>query len=303
MNSKSTLQAFSNSPYFSIKHTNYFDIYDKLLSEYIGKNITFVEIGILDGGSLFMWREFFGKDARIIGVELNPEAIKWREHGFEIFIGDQSDPRFWVDFFLEVGDINVLLDDGGHRNDQQIVTVKSALPHVLDGGQIIIEDTQTSFMKFESFKRYSFVSYLQNRIKSLYARSDELNLVNDVFSKSIHSLEFFTGVCVLHINRKLCASTQRIENSGHRSHQSDFRYNTDSKMQSVLRGAYNWISWDYLSDERAKNHPRISKISQVGFIKKLLRFCIIPIRFIIYLLLQLFNMSNLKKHLKFSDRS
>lgn len=149
-----------------------------------------------------MWREFFGKDARIIGVELNPEAIKWREHGFEIFIGDQSDPRFWVDFFLEVGDINVLLDDGGHQNDQQIVTVKSALPHVLDGGQIIIEDTQTSFMKFESFKRYSFVSYLQNRIKSLYARSDELNLVNDIFSKSIHSLEFLLG----------CAYYTSIEN-------------------------------------------------------------------------------------------
>ena len=86
MENKSTFQAFSSSPYFSIKHTNYFDIYDKLLSKYIGKEITFVEVGILDGGSLFMWRDFFGKNARIIGVELNPEAIKWREHGFSIYI-------------------------------------------------------------------------------------------------------------------------------------------------------------------------------------------------------------------------
>lgn len=170
MNSKSTLKAFSSSPYFSIKHTNYFNIYDKLLSEYIGKDITFVEIGILDGGSLFMWREFFGKDTRIIGVELNPEAIKWHEHGFEIFIGDQSNPQFWVDFFLEVGDIDVLLDDGGHRNDQQIITVKSSLPHVLDGGLIIVEDTHTSVMKFESFRKYSFVSYLKKIGLSLCTR-------------------------------------------------------------------------------------------------------------------------------------
>ena len=99
MNSKSTLQAFTNSPYFSIKHTNYFDIYDSLLSRYVGKDITFVEIGILDGGSLFMWREFLGKDARIIGVDLNPEAIKWREHGFEIFIGDQSKKDFWDNYY------------------------------------------------------------------------------------------------------------------------------------------------------------------------------------------------------------
>lgn len=299
MDYKSTLEAFSKSPYFSIKHTNYFDIYDRLLSKYVGKPITFVEIGILDGGSLFMWREFFGKDARIIGVDLNPEAIKWRKHGYEIFIGDQSNPQFWVDFFKEVGDIDVLLDDGGHRNDQQIITVKSSLPHVLDGGLIVIEDTQTSFMKFESFPKYSFVGFLQGKIKSLYARSDELDLGKDIFSQCVSSFEFFTGVCALHINRDLCASTQRVENDGERSYQSDFRYNTDGKLQSVLRHAYNWISWDYFSQERTNNHPRISRILKKSLIRNLLRIFIVPIRFLIYLFLKLLNVWNLRKQLKF----
>ena len=36
-----------------------------------------------------MWRDYFGKDARIIGIDLNPEAKKWEKHGFEIFIGNQ----------------------------------------------------------------------------------------------------------------------------------------------------------------------------------------------------------------------
>ena len=297
MENKSTFQAFSNSPYFSIKHTNYFDIYDKLLSKYIGKDITFVEIGILDGGSLFMWRDFFGKNARIIGVELNPEATKWREHGFEIYIGNQSDPLFWREFFNEVGNIDVLLDDGGHRNDQQIITVKSSLPHLRDEGLIIIEDTQTSFMKFESFQKYSFVNFLQGKIRSLYSRSDELNLESDVFSESVHSLEFFTGVCALHINRSLCTSTQRVENQGVKSDQSDFRYNTDGKLQSALRSAYDWISWDYPSDERTRKHPRIIKLAQVDVVRKLLRFLIIPVRFLIYLLLKIFNLNNLRKSL------
>ena len=133
---------------------------------------------------------FFGNKARIIGDELNPEVIKWREFGFEIFIGDQSDPSFWIEFFDEVGDINVLLDDGGHRNVQQIVTVKSSLPHLLDGGIIIVEDTQTSFMKFESFKKFSFVRYLQGKIHSLYARSDELKIESDMFSKLVFHWNF-----------------------------------------------------------------------------------------------------------------
>lgn len=301
MANKSTFQAFSNSPYYSIKHTNYFEVYDRLLSKFVGKSITFVEIGVLDGGSLFMWRYFFGDGARIIGVDLNPDAIKWREHGFEIHIGDQSNPKFWVNFFREIGDIDVLLDDGGHRNIQQIVTVQSCLPHVRDGGLIIVEDTQTSFMKFETFQQFTFISFLKQKISSLYARSDELNLSIDIFSKSVSSLEFFTGLCVLHINRSLCKSTQRIENDGKRNFQSDFRYSIDGKIQSAFRKAYNWISWDYVSEEHREKYPRISKIFQRNVIRNSFRMFIVPIRFFIHFVLKLINLWNLKKQLKFFE--
>ena len=82
-----SLSAFKNSPRPSSKHTTYFSVYDHLFRNYRGKKITLVEVGILNGGSLFMWREFFGPDARIIGVDLNPEVVKFREYGFEIFVG------------------------------------------------------------------------------------------------------------------------------------------------------------------------------------------------------------------------
>ena len=92
MNYKKNLsyKAFIKSPYKSIKHTTYFDVYDELLSKYRNKKITFVEIGVLSGGSLFMWRKFFGRKARIIGIDLNPVAKKWTKHGFEIYIGDHQ---------------------------------------------------------------------------------------------------------------------------------------------------------------------------------------------------------------------
>ena len=91
MKNLNSYKSFMKSPYNSIKHSTYFDSYDYFFNDYIGKEITFLEIGVLAGGSLFMWRDYFGPKARIIGIDFNPNAKKWEEHGFEIFIGSQSD--------------------------------------------------------------------------------------------------------------------------------------------------------------------------------------------------------------------
>ena len=91
-------KSFNTSPRYSIKWSNYFDIYEDLFKKFINKKIKIVEIGIGDGGSLFMWKNFFGQKAKIIGIEQNPNAKKLEKHGFQIFIGDQSNPNFWKNF-------------------------------------------------------------------------------------------------------------------------------------------------------------------------------------------------------------
>lgn len=68
--SRGTEEIFRNLRQKSVKLSNYFGVYDLLFSRFIGKPITVVEIGVMNGGSLFLWREYFGAQARIIGVEL-----------------------------------------------------------------------------------------------------------------------------------------------------------------------------------------------------------------------------------------
>ena len=123
INSK-VYESFLKSPYSSLKVSTYFNVYDQLLSKYRDKSIVFLEIGILDGGSLFMWRDFFGPQARIIGVDLNPDAKKWEKEGFEIFIGDQSSAEFWKNTLNKIGKLDIVLDDGGHTYEQQIMTTE-----------------------------------------------------------------------------------------------------------------------------------------------------------------------------------
>jgi len=294
MSEASTHKSFLKSPYYSLKHSNYFQIYDELLLKFVGLPITFLEIGILDGGSLFMWRDFLGDNARIIGVDLNPEAAKWRGHGFEIYIGNQSNPDFWKDLYEEIGKIDILLDDGGHRNDQQITTVCCSLENIRDGGMIIVEDTQTSFMKFESFKNYSFVNLLIGKIALLYARSSDLKIKETTYSKLVHSIQFFESICVLHIDRRKCVTNRRIENDGIRDFSLDFRYKNDCFTQSILRRIYNYISIDYLSRDRELSHPLLARVMKNKYLRFILRSVIIPIRGSIYWCIKLMNLLNLK---------
>ena len=86
---------FNETKNSSLKSDNYFEIYEKNLGKFIGKEITFVEIGVLNGGSLQMWKKYFGKKAKIIGIDINPECKKFEDDQIKIFIGDQSSEDFW----------------------------------------------------------------------------------------------------------------------------------------------------------------------------------------------------------------
>lgn len=81
-----------------------------------------------------MWRDYFGASARIIGIDLNPISKKWEKDGFEIYIGNQSDPLFWREIFEKIGDVDIVLDDGGHTYEQQIITAHECIPNIRDGG-------------------------------------------------------------------------------------------------------------------------------------------------------------------------
>lgn len=217
--------AFNRSKYLSVKLDSYFQVYEEVLRKYSGKQITFVEIGVLSGGSLFMWRDFLGPEARIIGIDLNLDARKWEEEGFEIHTGDQSDPAFWDAFFQKVGPIDVLLDDGGHTNRQQIVTVHEVVPHIKDGGTLIVEDAHASYLKeFGNPSRYSFISFAKHLVDSVNSRFPPANMRNDAYGKRIYSIGFYESMVVFNIDSKRCFTSQVVENKGITDNAPDWRH-------------------------------------------------------------------------------
>ena len=214
---KKLFKSFRTAPKYSIKWSNYFEIYENIFRKFVNKKITFVEIGIGDGGSLFMWKNFFGKKARIIGIELNPEAKKLEKFGFEIFIGNQSEPLFWKQFYNKVGKIDILLDDGGHKNIQQITSFMESYKFINPNGLIAIVDTHTSYMKKKGFNnpsKYSFINFCNTLIESIHRRNPMLDKRLNNFSKKIESIFFFDSIVSINFSsKKNLKSSELLENN------------------------------------------------------------------------------------------
>ena len=227
-------KAFARSPFNSLKQDSYFSFYQTLLAPFVGRPVTLVEVGVLHGGSLFMWRDFLGSHARIIGIDLNPAAERWRNSGFEIFIGSQSDPAFWRTVFRETGPIDILIDDGGHTNLQQIVTVCEALPHITEGGILVVEDVGTSYMaRFGNPSPLSFINFAKRVIDRVNSRCF-VEPPKDSLESQIASIHFCESLVAFHIDRRRCCMSTTIYNEKQHGNEVDLRATAQSSASRWL---------------------------------------------------------------------
>jgi hypothetical protein len=200
------------------KWKHYFEIYERHLARYRNRRFTLVEIGVYKGGSLQMWKHYFGPAARIVGVDIDPKCAAYAEEQIEIMIGDQSD-RIFLEFLAKrVPVIDVLIDDGGHTMNQQITTFEELFPRVAPDGVYLCEDLHTSYWpEFgggyrspNTFIEYSknFIDYIhawhareplkQDPKRRLFARQESMpTLTESDFTRSAHSLHFYDSVLVI----------------------------------------------------------------------------------------------------------
>jgi len=223
MNNTSELyNLFNSSKNSSIKWKKYFPIYERLFEKYKNKKITFVEVGILDGGSLEIWKKYFGNNSRIIGIDNNPECKKLENENFEVFIGSQSDPNFWKKFYSDVGKIDIILDDGGHKNDQQIISLVNSVEHINNGGLHIVEDVHSSYQKhYGNPYKYSFINFSKKIVDDINSTFPNIEKFNYSLNHFIYSIEFFESIVAFKIDRNLCYENTMVDNLGFKSNNTD----------------------------------------------------------------------------------
>lgn len=183
------------------KWMHYFDVYHRHFAPLRGRPITMVEFGIYQGGSLAMWRDYFGPQARIVGVDIDPRCAELPVDA-EVVIGDQGDPAFLRDLIDRLGPLDLVLDDGGHQMDQQLTTLKECWPGMRPGGLFLTEDLCTSYWdRFGGGLRRggTFVEHVKTLIDSLHAwhSEDPGTFPIDDYTRTLGGLHVYDGIVVL----------------------------------------------------------------------------------------------------------
>jgi hypothetical protein len=193
---------FANDGRMIDKWHHYFEIYHRHFERFRGRAPVVMEIGVFHGGSLGMWKSYFGPGARIVGVDIDPRTRQFADDTTTIFIGDQADRRFLAELRERVPHIDILIDDGGHHMAQQIATFEELYGHVAPEGIYLCEDMHTSLVKYIGAgvgQPGTFLEYSKALVDRLYAwYSEEPDLLSvDPFTLSTFALHFYDSVLVI----------------------------------------------------------------------------------------------------------
>lgn len=187
----------------STKWTGYFDVYERHLSKFVGKAPKILEIGVLGGGSIELWLKYFGEGTQVIGVDIDPRCLEYKYDGnATVLMGDQSSPQFWDEFLDKNTDFDIIIDDGSHVMEHQILTLQKTFPHLKTGGVFICEDTHTSYWpkwngeydKKDTFLNYS--KYLSDTMNQQHFQSKMDPAVLKTF-ENLYSMTFYNSMVVL----------------------------------------------------------------------------------------------------------
>lgn len=118
---------------------NYLDFYQRFLAEFREREIRLLEIGVGDGASLRMWRDFFPL-AQIIGFDNNDGTLKYAGERITVVLGDQGNVDDLSRLANRYAPFDVIVDDGGHAPVQQITSLRTLFSSVAVPGYYILED-------------------------------------------------------------------------------------------------------------------------------------------------------------------
>ena len=194
------------------KYAHFLEAYDRHFQPFQERKepVHLLEIGVKEGGSLYLWKAYFG-NPKIFGLDINQEAARLSspKEGIRVFVGDQGNADLLRKIHTAAGHLDIVIDDGSHRMKDQINTFKTLFPLLAPGGVYVIEDLHTAFWTNwgggntgEPNNTLGFLKVLIDKLTFWAKRHQHAPDPSgvpepDSFEKQVESLHFYDSICFI----------------------------------------------------------------------------------------------------------
>lgn len=195
------------------KWHHYIPLYDRYFSRWRNRPVRFLEIGVSKGGSLSMWRKYFGADAVLFGIDINPACAAYDGIAGQVRIGSQDDPDFLRGVVAEMGGVDVVLDDGSHVMEHIRKSFEVLFPLVTEGGTYMVEDLHTAY-----WRRYgggygragNFFNFVREMTDDLHVWHHDNGLRHEALSRHCAGIHVHDSICVFDRQDSLPPTHSRV---------------------------------------------------------------------------------------------
>jgi len=181
-----------------IKNQNYFPVYERHFSKFVGHPITMFEIGTGDGGSCQMWKYYFGPMAKIVTIDIQ-SLPQFNETQIFVCTGDQSDPVFLNGLIQEFGPPDIVLDDGSHLMKHINASFEVLFPQMSPKGVYLVEDLGGSYWpEYGGGFRHpdSFYERTKPLIDEMNARYTSGAVKQSPYGRNIFGISYYLNMVV-----------------------------------------------------------------------------------------------------------
>lgn len=220
--------------------------YERHFQHLRDRELNVLEIGVggyedprAGGESLRMWKEFFPR-GRIFGIDIHDKSPH-DEDRIRTFRGSQVDRAFLERVVSEIGELDLIIDDGSHINAHIIETFRILFPLLKQDGIYAVEDLQTSYWNgyggdsFDLRNPRTAINYFKSLADCLnFEEIDNPGYLPTYFDRNIVGLSFYHNMVFVQKGRNTEKSNW-VTNNRMRSSKPDAR------LKYALRAVRSWF--------------------------------------------------------------
>jgi len=225
----------------SLKWSSYLVEYDRIFKDYRDRNISVLELGVLNGGSLEIWANYFFKAQKFIGCDIDPLCahLTYTDPRIAVVIGDANSELAQAAIAEHSPTFGLIIDDASHRSSDIIQSFSRYFPKLENGGIYVVEDLHCSYWQefegglYDPFSAISFFKRLADIInyehwgiekaetEPFFGFCAKYNFkIDEKALKEIHSIEFVNSMCIIRkgsnsLGLLFVAGSEEVVSTGH----------------------------------------------------------------------------------------